>query len=330
MWPVQVADWLDTIPSEREHVRPADAEDLSLRRDELDRVAVEALERVGAGLSVDDLPVRVPKSRLADLARCERLTVARATGDVAETTVSVAALKGVVLDQFVAHQLMVGRVVDPVPTAVSMLRVSGRDLEADAVDSLDPSHADGLLGPLATAVADGWSGLDPAWAPRTQSRATVVLADGRCDCTGVIDVELGGPGTGLPSVLVEVKSGAPAAEHPHEVYLYALLVALRDGRAPVAVARWYPGSAPAAVQVGPGVLDAAQARLSDGIRRWAELSAGRTPTEQAGSWCTWCPDADRCPTAPTDRPLPGRVDLEGAAPVDDDGPQWEPDQDDDR
>lgn len=330
MRPVQVADWLDTIPCQDEPIRPDEGSDLSRRRSELDRAAAEALERVGAALSADDLPLRVPKSRLADLARCERLTIARARDTGADTTVSAAALKGVVLDQFVAHQLMVGRVVEPVPTAVSMLRVSGRSLEADALDSLDSDHAAELLGPLATAVADGWSGLDPAWAPRTQSRATVVLADGRCDCTGVIDVELGGPGTGRPTVLVEVKSGAPAGDHADEVYLYALLVALRDGRPPAAVARWYPGSVPAALAVGPGMLDAAQARLSDGIRRWAELSAGRTPTELAGRWCTWCPEADRCPSAPADRPLAGRTSASPEVPADDDGPQWEPDRDDDR
>ena len=97
-------------------------------------------------------------------------------------------------------------------------------------------------------------------------------------------------------MVVEVKLGRPHHGHLAEATHYALLVALRDRRAPAAVARWYPGGALAAMPVGADVLHSAARRLADAIGDWAELQVGRTPVERAGPSCAWCPDADRCPT----------------------------------
>ena len=159
-------------------------------------------------------------------------------------------------------------------------------------------------------------------------------------CSSVVDVELGGPTTELPSVVVEVKSGRPVASHQSEAYLYGLLVALRDRVAPVEVARWYPGSDVAAVPVSSGLLESAAARLQDGIRRWAQLVDGRPPEETPGVWCRWCPDAEDCPsvdpTAGDERTTATAVSLvgggvedgvedgaaDGADLEDDLGPEW--------
>ena len=155
-----------------------------------------------------------------------------------------------------------------------------------------------LVGPLAGAVADAWTGIDPRWAPQVQSRASVVLADGAVICSGVVDVELGGRGTGRPGVVVEVKSGTAAAAHVHEIYLYALLVALRDGTSPAVVARWYPGADPSGPKVTMGVLEAAAARLVAGLGTWTALLLGDPAQERAGGWCSWCPDEPVCTSAP--------------------------------
>jgi hypothetical protein len=164
--------------------------------------------------------------------------------------------------------------------------------------------ADELAAPLAAlaAAARAWSGIDPAWWPRTQTAAAVHLAGGRVVSEGRVDVELGGPLSGRPGVVVEVKSGAPRHGHLSEVTQYALLVTMRDGVAPALVARWYPEGSLAAQPVTPDLLRSAARRLADAISIWGELQAGRPPTERSGPPCGWCPVADTCATAvpPTD------------------------------
>ena len=272
------------------------ADELDALRDDLDHAARRAIAVVGDRLGPEQLPLRLPKGRLADLERCERTAVARSRSDASPAS-SAAALRGTALDHFVAHQLVAGRVREPVADLTSMLETWGDWDSLAVLDELGHEQADATLSPLAAAVADEWSGIDPGWAPRTQVRAALSLADGACSCAGVVDVELGGPGTDRPGVLIEVKSGGVAVSHPHEAYLYGLLVALRDRSAPAVVARWYPGSDPAGLPVTLGVLEAAAARLRAGMQRWAALLAGEAPAERAGAWCAWCPDRAECPSA---------------------------------
>jgi hypothetical protein len=291
---VSVASWLSSLPVPE----PIPAAELDELRHDLDRAASDALAPWRDTIGRDALPLRVPKSRLAQLQQCERFTVA-AHERPSDTPPSQAMLKGVALDQFVAHQLVAGRVREPLADLTSMLEAAGDWASLAALDELDVTESEELLGPLAAAVADAWAGIDPAWMPRVESRASLVLADDGCVCAGVVDVELGGPSTTRPGVVIEVKSGSVASQHPAEVYLYALLLALRDRSAPAVVARWYPGDEPAGLAVTMGVLEAAARRLVDGLATWAELVAGATPTESPGPWCAWCVDAPRCPSAAT-------------------------------
>lgn len=270
---------------------------------ELERVAADAVglldERV-AGTPT----LRLPKSRLAALGRCERSAVAVAEDASPSEVVSRPMLIGVAHDRFVIHQLHAGRVREPVEDLREMLLAEGEWALLDALDQLedaDPDGARAMLEPIASTVATAWSGFDPSWLPRTQSRATLLLASGRVVSTGVVDVELGGAGTGRPHVVVEVKSSEPGSDHLSEVAHYALLLTVRDRAAPAAVARWYPGTAPAVVPVNAGLLESAARRLADGIATWAELMSGRAPVERPGPWCRWCPDASVCPSAAADR-----------------------------
>lgn len=293
-------DRLSTVPwwSRLAAPTPVAATDLAELRGELESAVAAAVGSVR--VEPEDLPVRVPKSRLAELARCERSAVASARSTDArrrEGPEALGLLRGIALDHFVTHQLAEGRVLEPLPALVSMLTAVADDQSLELLDTIALDDAESTLGPLAGSVAASWADLDPAWMPRTQSRATLVLSGGSVICSGIVDVELGGPTTGLPGVVVEVKSGRPAPEHQAEAYLYALLVALRDGVAPVTVARWYPGSEPAATPVTLGVLEAAAARLTDSTNTWVELVAGRTPDESPGAWCRWCVDAPHCPSA---------------------------------
>jgi len=318
---VQLAEWL----SELVPPPPVASEEIEQLRAHLDLAAARAVEQLPA----DALPLRLPKSRLAELDRCERTALAR-TRTERRDEMTDAALRGIAVDRFVTHQLVAGRVTEPVEALRSMLAAEAEWTTLAHLEDLDPAHAATLVDALATTVADAWSGIGQEWAPRAQSRAMVVLADGAVVCSSVVDVELGGPSTDLPAVVVEVKSGKPVAAHQSEVYLYGLLVALRDGSAPAEVCRWYPGVAPAAVPVSLGLLESAAVRLEDGIRRWAELVAGREPTESPGPWCRWCPEADDCDSAagPAENPAGPPVgsalgdELEGPEPVTDLVDDW--------
>ncbi|MTA62948.1 MAG: hypothetical protein F2518_01265 [Actinobacteria bacterium] len=307
MGTMQVASWLSEFEPPPE-VPEAFIEQL---REQLEVTARQAAAVV-RGTAPEQLPIRVPKSRLADLDCCERKALAAAQKDHAEQEITESMLRGLALDRFVCHQLVAGRVLEPVQTCVSMLEAEAEDSAIAALEALGPEASAALIDPLAAQVSDAWSGIDPAWVPRTQSKAAAVFADGAVVCSGIIDVELGGPNAGVPGVIVEVKSGKPVAAHQAEAYLYGLLLALRDGLAPGAVARWYPGSDLAAVAVSEGLLESAATRLEQAMLRWAELLCGRTPQESSGPWCGWCPDNAVCPSSRVDPSAPPRSegDLE--------------------
>lgn len=289
---MSVSSWLESLPA----ATPVGADELDHLRHDLDASVRRCLDDAEGHLDPQLQPIRLPKGRLADLERCPRSALAR-FGDDTPTPAGPAVLRGIALDHFVAHQLVAGRVREPAADLVSMLGVSADWDSLAVLDDMDHDAVAELVDPLAAAVAADWAGIDAGWVPRTQSRATLLLAEGRCVCSGQVDVELGGPGTGRPGVVVEVKSGAVAAAHPHEVYLYALLVALRDRAAPSIVARWYPGAAPTGLPVTVGVLEAAAARLVAAAGEWVELLCGAEPAERPGGWCAWCPDRGVCPSA---------------------------------
>lgn len=276
--------------------------------------AVELLDRRGAG---GPSPLRISKGRLADRERCERFALARGAGDGSPVELHRGVLGGLALDRYVAHQLHAGPVADPVEDLRSMLDAEGEWEVLAHLDALERDEALHELGPLAVA-SGAWAGVGPAWWPRTQSTATVVLAGGRVVAAGRVDVELGGPPSDRPGVVVEVKSGALSDSHRAETHHYALLVALRDRRAPLAAVRWYPGAEPAVVDVTAGVLESAARRLADGTVAWAELLAGREPAVLAGPWCRWCPEADRCPQAAESPEAPGGPDPDVDLTRDDD------------
>lgn len=300
---MDVAAWLEGLPAPE----PDSAEFL----DEV-RADLEATARwCTAELPADVLPLRLPKSRLADLGRCERLALARFETPTFDDEMTEARFRGMALDRFVVHQLVAGRLLDPVTELRGALAAEGEWAALDHLDSMDDVEAQAALWPLVGAVTDAWSAVDAEWVPRTQSPAMLSLADGAVVCSGLLDVEFGGPVAGRPGAVVEVKSGRPSAAHADEVYLYALVVALRDKVAPAEVARWYPGGGPVGLPVTTAVVETAARRLGDGIEQWAQLRAGRPAEEHAGWWCRFCPVADECPSARTDTPVEdGELDAE--------------------
>lgn len=279
---------------------PADREQDRLELDRiaagLDAAADRAVDLLAGHL--DDfayeaaVPMRLPKARVVALGGCERHAVAEARASQSDDGLSPAGLEGRALDVFVQHEIVEGPVADPLEDLLSWLAASG---EPDVRDQLIACADELSLAELA-AAARAWAGIDPRWWPRTQGSASVHLADAAVRCEGRTDVELGGPLTGRPGVVVEVKRGRPHAAHLAEVTHYALLVALRDGAVPALVARWYPGGALATMPISIAVLESAALRLGDAIGAWAEIASGRPPSEMPGPPCGWCPDAAVCPS----------------------------------
>ncbi|MFM7061991.1 MAG: hypothetical protein ACKO04_00650 [Actinomycetes bacterium] len=279
------------------------------------RADLEATARWCASeLPPDAVPLRLPKSRLADLGRCERLALARFERPALDDEMTGARFRGMALDRLVVHQLVAGRLLDPLAELRGALAAEGEWAALDHLDAMDDVEAQAVLWPLVGAVTDAWSAIDPSWVPRTQAPAMLSLADGAVVCSGVLDVELGGPVADRPGAVVEVKSGRPSAAHADEVYLYALVVALRDRTPPSQVARWYPGGGPVGLPVTSAVLETAARRLGDGIEQWASLRAGRPAQERPGWWCRFCPDAADCPSVRSDAPDP---DVQDDSELDD-------------
>lgn len=316
---VSVGEWLESV-ERGSSGSVVEASALDELRGDLSAGIAADLGRLGTDHAG---PVRVPKGRVIALQACERKALADSRPS-AERQVSAPMLRGVALDRFIAHQLLGGRVLEPVEAMRSILAADGGDEWLSMLDALDDDQSAAMLDPLATVVAEDWGDVAARWLPRTQSPASVLFAGAEQSPLGVtsgsVDVELGGRLVGLPGVLVEVKSSSAVSSHATETYLYALMVAMRDHEAPAVVARWYPRSSVAATPVTIGVLESAAAGLGDAYRRWVDLLLGRSPEERPGTHCRWCPDSDVCPSAapPAELSAAGRIDPPSGALAEDD------------
>jgi hypothetical protein len=167
------------------------------------------------------------------------------------------------------------------------LRALDKGRLGDVVEALDDARMDEVweLAQSARGVK-----VDPSWSPRTEvaHRLTIGSAvDSAVELRGRMDLVIGGPGTGLRGVCVEVKSGSPHQTHRSELNFYSLLWTLRTGSEPAGLALWYPGSGISEVPVhGTAIAGAKQAARA--IERLAQIRLGEEPGRKAGPQCRWC------------------------------------------
>ncbi|MEZ5371222.1 MAG: hypothetical protein R2704_00405 [Microthrixaceae bacterium] len=275
-----------------------------------------------ANLPTGALPLRAPKSAVADAIRCARFAAARrAAGfDTSTSAAQRRRRRGVAADLLVAHLLSGGRLgsaddgtVGDGPASelvVDAWRARGDHDELAALESATEAERSEFrddCDELAAALAAGWTDVDFSgehgrWWPRTQTTAAIAPADGEVVVTMRPDAELGGPAARLPTVLIEVKANALSPDHTFDLNLYALAIAWRDGLAPAAVLHWSPNNG--WVRLPPitaDVLESAARRLAHALGVLGGLARGDEPEETPGVHCGWCPDAGECPSAAPDR-----------------------------
>lgn len=265
-----------------------------------------------SGAANADAELVLTDTTVRQLVACEGLTVAAASAGPTEVTWPM--FRGRALDAFVEHVLFAGPVADAVTDLRSMWTASesSEDLVLlERFTSGEPGSGDAGSGDAGTSgtVTDGsavaelgdlaahamaFSGTG-RWVPRTEVRMGARF-DGWLELRGRVDVLFGGPGTGLPAVLVEVKSGRIRDEHRAQLRHYVLLAALRHGEVPAGAALWSPGTGLEPLHVHSVVASSAE-RVAAAVASIVGLGAGREPTLTPGMHCRFCPAAAECPVA---------------------------------
>lgn len=250
-----------------------------------------------SGWAPDD-PLRLAKHSVGWLVRCARRAVTAqppaegrdiALGAVIDAVAKNATVKELSATAAVESALEWLRVEQPATTAAAFVDALGDVERAEFVDEAVKR---------ATSLLAIWPAIEPSWWPRIDEWLRLHLAGGAISVAGRIDVVFGGPPTGRPAVLVEVKGGAWHDSHRADAHLYALLAALRDGEAPLAVVT--VAARDGAVDVEPvreGVLEAAAGRVLAAVEVAARLATGEVPTATPGAYCPTCPALLRCPAA---------------------------------
>lgn len=156
---------------------------------------------------------------------------------------------------------------------------------------------------LVSKFAEAFPPLKAEWRPVTETKVHVQLFDGALVLSGACDLVLGRPEPPTPRrVIVDFKTGLPVATHREDLRFYALLETLRNGVPPRLVAGFYLDLAYVdrdrlqAETVTPALLDAAIARVIDGVRTRIDIGTGRRPAaRRAGPTCRWCAMQATCP-----------------------------------
>jgi hypothetical protein len=248
---------------------------------------------------VADDSVTVGKRVLHEVHQCERHHLASAAAGFAWTP---ATARGAV-----AHKaLELGVFMTARPAPAELVEVA---IERLREDEWGPAEFLRLASParlaevragatdVVTKFDDGFPTLKVRWRPRLESSLIAELCGGKIVARGKVDLALGrAEGCTAKVLLVDLKTGRPAAGHADDLRLYALLETLRVGVPPFRVASYYLDSGTwHAEDVTEDVLVAAARRLVDGVAKVVEVRFdGRTPAITPGPACRYCPARDDC------------------------------------
>jgi len=279
---------------------PGDAGLVAALRDRLD-AAARAATAVGGWTPAQ--PLRLTKTSVTWLLRCPRRAVAAPAepgGDGDDDR-----LVGLVVDAAAKVATLVPQRPATVDAALAFLVATGETAVAERLAAADPRSRRALEAECTArvdALVAAWPAIEPGWWPRVEDPVRTRLAGGAVTVGGRLDLVLGGPPTGRPAVVVEVKAGRWYDGMRADGHLYALLLALRDGVLPVAAVTVVADGTTQVEPVRPAVVDHAADRLAEAMAVAARLAAGEPPATHPGLHCPHCPARPACPPGLAWRP----------------------------
>jgi PD-(D/E)XK nuclease superfamily protein len=254
-----------------------------------------AAEATAVGGWTEAEPLRLAKGSVTWLVRCPRRAVAPSEGGTGDELVL-----GSIVDAAAKLAALGARRPVTASTALAYLDAWGETGAADHLEAIGEPPANALLAEAEERVARlvaAWPSVSPEWWPRVEEPARVRLAGGAVTVTGRLDVLLGGPPTGRPGVIVEVKGGRWYDGMRADAHLYALLVGLRDGEAPARVVTLVADGTTQVEPIRPTLVLHAAERVELALRTAARLAAGEVAEARPGSHCGHCPVRAECPAA---------------------------------
>jgi hypothetical protein len=240
-----------------------------------------------------DAPLRLAKGVVTWLLRCPRRALAPPEQSGSDDMVA-----GLIVDAAAKVATLVPQRPATVEAAVAFLAATGDEGVRDHLASLAPAARATLLadaGGRVERLAAAWPAIEPDWWPRVEEPVRARLADGVVTVGGRLDLAFGGPPTPRPAVVVEVKGGRWFDGMRADAHLYALLVALRDGRSPAAAVTVVADGTTQVEPIRPTLLAHAAERLDAAMQVAAALAVGEAPATHPGPHCDHCPVRGDCP-----------------------------------
>ena len=284
-----VADLLAELESTEREVPLVGPDVLDEARALLEAAASEA---TATGGWTEAEPLRLAKGPVTWLVRCPRRAVAPPEGGTSDELVL-----GSIVDAAAKLAALGARRPITASTALAYLDALGETAATDHLEALGPASSVRLVDEADERVARlvaAWPAVSPEWWPRVEEPARVRLAGGAVTVTGRLDVLLGGPPTGRPGVVVEVKGGRWYDGMRADAHLYALLVGLRDGEAPARVVTLVADGTTQVEPIRPTLVLHAAERVELALRTAARLAAGEVAEARPGSHCGHCPVRADC------------------------------------
>jgi hypothetical protein len=226
------------------------------------------------------------------LLRCPRRALATPEPSGSDDVVA-----GLIVDAAAKMATLAPQRAATVEAAVAFLAATGVEGVADHLAALAPAARASLLadvGARVTQLAAVWPTVEPDWWPRVEEPVRARFADGAVTVGGRLDLAFGGPPTPRPAVVVEVKGGRWYDGMRADAHLYALLVALRDGRSPAAAVTVVADGTTQVEPIRPALLAHAAERLDEAMQVAAALAAGEAPAARPGAHCDHCPVRAGC------------------------------------
>ena len=257
------------------------------------RAELDSAARAAAAIGgwTEDEPLRLSKHRVTGLLRCPRRALNEDHGPSDDVVV------GLVVDAVAKLATVSPRRTVTVDEALAFLSALGDSTVADHMAARG-SGARQVRAEAAARIeqlAAAWPAIDPAWWPRVEEPVRVVLAGGAVTVAGRLDVLLGGPPTGRPAVVLEVKGGRWYDGMRADGHLYGLMLALRDGEVPAAAVTVVSDGTTQVEPMRAALLQHAAERLDEAMGIAARVAAGEPPAMSPGAHCQHCPVRPDCP-----------------------------------